>query len=76
MKTYEHTILIHRGRIDEPVQAMIANMGADGWALIAAYATQEGSSAVNTHHFVLRRDIEEAPISARPPEPAKPKGRR
>lgn len=44
---------------------MLANLGADGWQIVSAYAVQEGSTAISTHYFVLCREVE---AEQKPPE--------
>lgn len=58
MTTYEHTVLVHRGALSEDVQAMLATLGADGWAIVSAYAVGGETSTLAVHHYVLSRTID------------------
>jgi hypothetical protein len=66
---YEHSVLLHRGPITEDLQAMLAAMGSDGWAIVAAYAVESGTTSV--HHYVMTRATiveDKAPAEIKAPE--------
>lgn len=52
---FEFKLISFRGRMEAAAEAELNRLGAEGWEVTAAYATTEGVTTIDVHHFVLKR---------------------